>query len=80
MVTIQTYLNSAEAGLAKSLLESRGLHPFLHGENSFNMEPLVALGIRLQMPDGEAEEARRILEDGEGVTPLPDDFIPPDEP
>ena len=77
MVTIRTYFNVSEAGYAHSLLESQGMHPFLQGENAFTLEPISALGgIRLQLPEDEAAEAKRILE-GEGFTPLPDDFIPP---
>ena len=77
MVTIRTYFNVAEAGFAHSLLESRGIHPFLQGENAYTLEAISALGgIRLLVPEDEAAEAKGILE-GEGFTPLPDDFIPP---
>ena len=77
MITIHTYFNVSEAGYAHSLLESRGIHAFLHGENAFTLEPVSALGgIRLQVPEEEVEEARGIL-GGEGFAPLPDDFVPP---
>ena len=77
MVTIRTYFNVSEAGFAHSLLESRGMHPFLHGENAYTVEPVAALGgIRLQVPEDEIAEARAILE-GEGFAPLSDDFVPP---
>ena len=77
MITIRTYFNVAEAGFAHSLLESRGIHSFLQGENAYTLEAISALGgIRLQVPEAEVEEARSILE-GEGFAPLPDDFIPP---
>ena len=77
MVSIHTYFNVSEAGFAHSLLESRGMHPFLQGENAFTLEPVAALGgMRLLVPEDEAAEAKRILA-GEGFAPLPDDFIPP---
>ena len=77
MITIRTYFNVSEAGFAQSLLESRGIHAFLHGENAFTMESIAALGgIRLQVPEEEAAEAKGILE-GEGFEPLPDNFVPP---
>ena len=77
MITIRTYFNVSEAGFAHSLLESRGLHPFLAGENAFTMESIGAIGgIRLQVPEDEASAAKGMLE-GEGFTPLPDDFVPP---
>lgn len=77
MVTIRTYFNVAEAGYAHSLLESQGVRAFLQGENAFTLESVGAIGgIRLQVPEEQAAEARRILE-GEGFQPLPDDFVPP---
>lgn len=77
MVTIRTYFNVSEAGFAHSLLESRGIHPFLLGENAFTLESVGALGgIRLQVPEEEAAEATSILA-GEGFAPLPDNFVPP---
>ena len=82
MVTIQTYRDDIAANIAKSLLESRGMQAVLLGENSYNMVGVGADlngGIRLQVFPEDADEARRILRDGEDVTPLTDDFVPPDE-
>ena len=77
VTTIRTYFNVAEAGFAQSLLESRGIQAFLHGENSYTMESVAALGgIRLQVPDAQVEEAQGMLA-GEGFAPLPDNFVPP---
>ncbi len=81
MVTVKAFRNVAEAGYAHSLLESIGLHPFLLGEYGFTAEPGLVDEIRLQVPEDEADAARKILFEGEGLTPLPDDFVPPtDEP
>ena len=37
-------------------------------------------GVRLQVAEADADRARQVLKDQENVTPLPDDFVPPDEP
>ena len=83
MVTIQTYFDTTEAGLAQSLLASRGIEAVLQGESSLNMVlPGSSLsgGISLQVFEEDADEARRIVQDGEGVTPLSDDFVPTENP
>ena len=77
MVTIRTYFNIAEAGCAHSLLEAMGIRAFLHGENSFTMEPTPAIGLRLQVAEEDVEAARSLLTEHGGVVPLPDDFEPP---
>ena len=79
MVTIHTYTDSVEAGLAQSLLASRGIQAVLQDENAFNMVLPGGLlgGVRLQVFAEDAEEARRIVQDGEGTIPLTDDFVPP---
>ncbi len=82
MVTIQTYFDTTGAGLAQSLLESRGIPSVLLGVDSFNVVlPGGSLpgGIRLQVAEEHAEEARGIVQDGEGVTPITDDFVPPED-
>lgn len=76
MITIRTFHNSIDAGLAKSLLESRGIEVYLHGENVFAVEPILAFGLRLQVPEAQEQEALRILAEADD-SPLPDDFVPP---
>ncbi len=76
MVTIKTYQNVGQASYAHSLLEAMGIHGFLHGEEAFQNAP-VTDGIRLQVEEEDVEKARGILDQHEGLTPLPDDFIPP---
>ena len=79
MITIRTYFNVVDAGLAKSLLESHDIPVYLHGENAFAVEPVPAFGVRLQVLEAQVEEARRIL-GGEENSPLPDNFVlPPPE-
>jgi hypothetical protein len=63
-VTIANVLNPAEAGLICSRLEAAGFHPFMPDENTaFNMEgySLAIGGIRIQVPENEAQNAREFL-------------------
>jgi len=81
MQTIRTFSNVAEAGLACSVLEAAGIHADLADENGFTLGPqYVPWGIRLQVPEPDADRAGRVLDHQEGFTPLPDDFVPPAEP
>ena len=82
MVTIQSYFDLTAGNLAKSLLESRGIQAVLLDENAFNMVgggPGLEGGVRLQVFEEDAAEARRIVNDGDGVVPITDDFIPPED-
>ena len=81
MVTVRQYINPSEAELDKTLLEEAGIPVFLADENSMSLGYGGVLGgVRLQVEDADLERARRVLDEREGVTPLPDDFIPPEEP
>jgi hypothetical protein len=75
VVTIKTYKNVGEAGYAHSLLESMGVRGFLHGEGAFLNG--VTDGVRLQVQPEDVAEALGILDNHDGLTPLPDDFVPP---
>ena len=78
MKTIRTYPNTVEAGLARSILESAGIEAVLADEHSCTLGyGSVVGGVRLQVPDVQADPATKILDEQDGVTPLPDDFIPP---
>lgn len=64
LVTVYTALNSAEAQLARARLEVAGFHPLvthelaaLHATGS----AITTGGIRVQVPEVEAEEARAFL-------------------
>jgi hypothetical protein len=76
VVTIKTYQNVAEAGYAHSLLEAMGIRGFLHGEDAYQNSHLTD-GIRLQVDEEDVGKAVGILDNHEGLTPLPDDFVPP---
>jgi Putative prokaryotic signal transducing protein len=81
MVTVRQYMNPSEAELDKTLLEEAGIPVFLADENSLTLGYGGVLGgVRLQVEDANLDRARRVLDEREGVTPLPDDFVPPEEP
>src|SRR6266481_5346765 len=81
MVTVRQYINPSEAELDKTLLEEAGIPVFLADANSISLGYGGVLGgVRLQVEDADLDRARRVLDEREGVTPLPDDFIPPEEP
>ncbi|HUK82460.1 MAG TPA: DUF2007 domain-containing protein [Verrucomicrobiae bacterium] len=80
MVTIRHYLDLAQAEREKCLLEAAGIPVFLAGENSAALGVASVLGeLRLQVQEEDVERARRVLDEQEGFSPLPDDFIPPEE-
>ena len=81
MVTFRRYLALSQAELDKSVLEAAGIPAFLAGENSASAGYGGVLGeLRLQVQEADADRARRVLDEHEGFTPLPDDFIPPADP
>jgi len=81
MVTVRQYINPSEAELDKTLLEEAGIPVFVADANSMSLGYGGVLGgVRLQVEDADLDRARRVLDEREGVTPLPDDFVPPEEP
>jgi tetratricopeptide (TPR) repeat protein len=76
MITLRTYLNALEAGMAKSLLESHQIVCSLADENSnlYAGTGQIAIPIRLLVAEEQAEQARHIIDDPQ--PPLPDDFDP----
>jgi tetratricopeptide (TPR) repeat protein len=73
MVTLRTFANPTEAGIAKSLLDSHNIFCRLIDEdvNRYGGAPF-AMPIRLQVAEDQAEEAEQILET-KGPE-LPEDF------
>ncbi len=64
-VTIATYRTGTEAHLAKNLLEEEGITAVLAGEHSTELWGAVtnlSQGVQLQVSDGDADRARRLLE------------------
>jgi hypothetical protein len=72
MTTLITCSNIAEAQLLKSLLDDSGIRAYLPEEFTANAAPqfLFSSGIRLQVEDEDADEARRVIAAAEA---------PPDE-
>ena len=64
MITIATFDNQADAHIAKGLLEAEGLSPSLGDSHLVQTDWLYSAalgGIKLQVPNGEAERARQLL-------------------
>jgi hypothetical protein len=62
--TIFTAFSPAEAQLVRSRLEAAGFNPFVVGElSALTMEgySLAAGGIRVQVPEAEADDAKEFL-------------------
>ena len=76
LVTVATAFNPAEAQLTRSRLEAAGFHAVVTNElSALSMDgyALAAGGILVQVPDGEAAEAKEFL----AAEPPPDE--PPKE-
>jgi hypothetical protein len=81
MVTIKRYLVPSQAGLDKSVLDAEGIPAFVADENSAALVYGTVLGgVRLQVQDEDVDRAREILSKLDESNPLPDDFVPPEEP
>jgi hypothetical protein len=64
-VTVYQTFSPADAQLARARLEAAGFHPYVTDElASLSIEgyALAAGGIRVQVPAGEAEDARLLLQ------------------
>src|SRR4029434_6728849 len=73
MTTVQTYGNLAEAGFAKSLLESAGIRAELADEHTYGLGygPVVC-ELRLQVEEGDLERARKVLAEGPDALASPE--------
>ena len=68
LVTVYTALNPAEAQLANSQLEAAGFHSVVTGEGAaLGIEgyALAMGGIRVQVPEDEADDANLLLRSSE---------------
>jgi hypothetical protein len=64
-VTIYRAFNPAEAQLVRSRLEAAGFHPFVADELSalsIDGYAITAGGIRVQVPENEADDVREFLD------------------
>lgn len=67
LVTVFTAFNSAEAQLVRSRLEAAGIRAFVTDElSALSIEgyALAAGGIKVQVPDVDAETALELVRDG----------------
>ena len=81
MVTLRRYLNLDEAERDKNLLDAAGIPAFVAGEASATAGYAGILGeIQLQVNDADLERARHVLKESKASPPLPDDFVPPEQP
>lgn len=60
MVMVGRFLDSAEAQMARGMLESSGIECFLQGENANALVPL-AFRVRLEVRAADEAEARALL-------------------
>jgi hypothetical protein len=63
--TIFTAFSPADAQIVRSRLEAAGFHPFVRGElSALSMDgySLATGGIRVQVPEAEAAEAKEFLD------------------
>lgn len=66
MTTVATCSNPAEAMLLKSVLEANGITAYVPGELTAQASPVFsAAGIRIEVEESDAVEARRLLEEAE---------------
>lgn len=69
LVTIYKAFTPADAQLVRSSLEAAKLHPFVADELSalsLDGYAMAAGGIRVQVPENEAAEARQLIEFAQG--------------
>src|SRR5690349_13644857 len=76
-ITLRSYTNAIDAGMAKSLLDNHQIVSSLADENShlYGGGPM-AMPVRLLVAEEQAERAAHILDNAR--PPLPDDFDPGD--
>ena len=75
-VTVASYWNDAEAGMAKSLLEAHGIPAVLSSEVPHSVMPVTVNGmgeVQVRVPSSMADDAREILREIFDGTPHTDD-------
>lgn len=61
LVVLQTYDNSAQAEIVKSVLESAGIFCTLHGDILSSIYPIGMFPTRLMVRECDKEEAEKLL-------------------
>ncbi|MDD5459432.1 MAG: DUF2007 domain-containing protein [Phycisphaerae bacterium] len=76
IITIAEYDNYIEAEMAKQTLEDQGITAIVAGANAANIYSVPAVAkVQLQVLEGQAEEAKRILEDMSQAADIVDEDI-----
>lgn len=69
LVTVAVYPHAHQAHLARALLEDAGIPCFVANEHSAFLRPFFPSpgdGVRVQVPEDAAEEARAVLHEASG--------------
>ena len=69
MVTVFTSFNAADADVVNSRLDAADFHPVIMHELAAQGLDIASGGIRVQVPEDEAEEAREFLAELTDVPP-----------
>jgi hypothetical protein len=64
-VSVYTLANPVEAAILKNFLEAEGIRCFLDGLHQAGLEGLGALEIKVMVPAGEADRARKLIRTNE---------------
>jgi len=64
LITVRTTVSLGEAEVVRSHLEAAGFHPTIQNELSA-WPSMVEGGVRVQVPEDEAEDAKALLDAGD---------------
>lgn len=69
LVQLKVFVDTGEAQVVKAMLEAHGIPAFLFDEHlGGNLNPSVAIfGVRLMVPETDAEAAARLIADSPGM-------------
>lgn len=65
LVTVYTVNNPVKAEIVRNALHDEGIRCFVDGENQAGETGMAALEIRIQVPIGDADRARKFIESHE---------------
>ena len=62
LVVLKTFVNTTQAEIAKSILDSAGIFCVLHGEHMSAIYTTPLFAVRLMVKAGDAEDAIAVIE------------------
>ena len=65
LVTVFTVGNSIKAEIVKNALEAEGIRCFLENANQADLQNLITMDIKIQVPAPDAARARELIEENE---------------